>query len=564
MIRIAGTALAVTMTLGVLAGCERPKAPAEPTEPEAGAAPAREPAQALFTGLGNVHFPVTTTSEDAQRYFDQGLALAYAFNHAAADLAFTEAATHDPDCAMCYWGSALVLGPNVNAGMDPANAPRAHVLITKAAALAESAMPREQALIEALLTRYEATAAEDRSHLDRNYAQSMRAVAAAHAGNVDVLALAAEALMDVHPWDFWLANGDAQPWTGEIVELLERALAQDADHIGAIHLYIHAVEQSNDANRAAAYADRLAGLAPTAGHLVHMPAHIYIRVGRYHDATLNNIAATQADQSFLSMCRANGPIYRAGYVPHNWHFGWVTAAIEGWSAKAFELAKGTAEVLPPELIGRPEFGVAQHYAVQPLFAYVRFGRWDDVLATPEPEASLVYSRAAWNYAVGRAQLGKGNIEAAEGNLRALDALIADTNMAEITFFDINNASDIADVAATVLRAEIAAAKGELDAAIEGLKQGVEMEDELNYTEPPDWFYPVRHSLGAVQLLAGDAEAAEKTYREDLAVFPENGWSLFGLAQALRAQGKTAEADEAKARFDKAWAHADIELTTTRL
>jgi tetratricopeptide (TPR) repeat protein len=525
-------------------------------------APAREPGQPLFEGLGGVHFAISTQVDEAQRYFDQGLALAFAFNHAAADLAFTEAAAHDPDCAMCYWGSALVLGPNLNAPMDAGNAPRAQVLAAKAAELAASGgSPPERALTQALLARY---GEGEREALDTAYADAMRGVVKAFPDNDDIVVLGAESLMDLHPWNFWLPDGSEQPWTPEVVATIEQALALNPDHVGAIHLYIHAVEQSNDANRAAGYADRLASLAPTAGHLVHMPAHIYIRVGRYHDSTLNNIKATEADSSFLAACRADAPLYKVGYVPHNWHFGAITAAIEGWSAKSLELARGTADLIPDALMREPTLAVTQHFYSQPLYLAVRFARWDDILATPEPASDLLYARAVWQYATGMAKLRKGDVPGAKAQLAALTAQRADPVMAELQFFGINTALAITAVAQSMLEAELMRADGDLDGAIDRLQTALDQESELNYTEPPDWFYPVRHALGDAQLAAGDAAAAARTYRDDLAIFPENGWALFGLAKALRAQGDVEAAADVEARFDKAWAHADMTLTGTRL
>lgn len=521
--------------------------------------------QPLFTGLGDLHFPITTKSETAQRYFDQGLALAFAFNHAAADFAFTEAAAHDPDCAMCYWGSALVLGPNVNAGMEPDNAPRAHHLASTAHELAaRDGTDKERALTAALLARYQPEAPADRTPLDQAYADAMRAVVERFPDDEDILALTAEALMDLHPWDFWLADGEERPWTAEIVSTIEQALAIDPDHIGAIHLYIHAVEQSSDAHRAEPYADKLADLAPAAGHLVHMPAHIYIRIGRYHDATLNNMKAADADSAFIRACRSNSPIYLAGYIPHNWHFGWITAAIEGWSAQAFAMARGTAAQLTPELLRAPGMGVAQHFLMQPAFAQVRFGAWDDILAAPEPDADLLYARGVWHYARGRALLGKGDVDGAAAQAEALATLREDPSLRELTFFDRGSGDALLAVGELVLNAEIDAARGDLDAAIAKLQQAVVLEDALPYNEPPDWYYPARHSLGVLQLAHGDAAAAEQTYRQDLAIMPENGWALIGLEQALRAQGRNADADAVRQRFETAWQHADIEITASRI
>lgn len=520
--------------------------------------------QPLFDGLGDLHFPITTASTTAQRYFDQGLALAFAFNHAAADIAFTEATAHDPDCAMCYWGSALVLGPNVNAAMDPANAPRARALAERAASLAGNATPKERALAEALLARYAADPPADRTPLDEAYAAAMRQAAAGFPDDANVLALTAEALMDLHPWDFWLADGEERPWTAEIVSTIERALAIDPDHVGAIHLYIHAVEQSREARRAEPYADRLADLAPSAGHLVHMPAHIYIRIGRYHDATLNNMKAADADNAFIRSCRSNSPIYLAGYMPHNWHFGWVTAAIEGWSEQAMIMARGTASLLSPDLLRAPGMAVAQHFLVQPLYAQVRFGAWQDILATPEPDQDLLYARGVWHYAQGRARLGTGDVAGAREHATALATLRAMPELETLTFFGRDGGAPLLAVAADMLAGEIALAEGDPSRAIEHLTAAVRNEDALSYTEPPDWFYPARHSLGFAQLAAGEPTAAEATYLADLEIMPENGWALLGLEQALRAQGRDAEADAAGARFRAAWVHADMTIEASRI
>jgi tetratricopeptide (TPR) repeat protein len=558
----------------LLTGCsdnrERTTGTAPTTDPVATqeSMPAGEAAewrQPLFEGLGDLHFTVTTSSPTAQRYFDQGLALAFAFNHAAADLAFNEATLHDPDCGMCYWGSALVLGPNVNAAMDPANAPRAHALALKAHNLVTLDGSRaEQALTRALLQRYPGQPSADRRPLDEAYADAMRAAAAEFPQDATILALTAEALMDLHPWDFWLADGEERPWTAEIVTTIERALAVDPDHIGAIHLYIHAVEQSRQASRAEPYADRLANLAPSAGHLVHMPAHIYIRVGRYHDATLNNMKAAEADTAFVQSCRANSPIYLAGYMPHNWHFGWVTAAIEGWREQAMIMAQGTASLLSPELLRAPGMAVAQHFLVQPLYARVRFGDWDGILAAAEPDADLLYARAVWHYARGRALLGKGDVAGARAEAATLAALRSNPDMATLAFFGRDGAAPLLQIADGMLNGEIALAEGAHQEAIATFEAAVQAEDALSYTEPPDWFYPTRHSLGFAQLAAGQPALAELTYREDLDIMPENGWALLGLEQALRAQGRDAEADEVLARFNTAWVHADVTITASRI
>ncbi|MEQ8858826.1 MAG: hypothetical protein RIC56_09275 [Pseudomonadales bacterium] len=564
--------LAVALSTALISGCSE-----QSSEPAATATTDLTPAleapraaleddwrQPLFEGLGDLNLPITTNSETAQRYFNQGLGLAFAFNHAAADFAFNEAAMHDPNCAMCYWGSALVLGPNVNAAMDPGNAERAYHLASKAVDLAAGASEKEQALTSALLNRYAPVAPEDRTPLDQAYADAMRDVAARYRDDANIQALTAEALMDLHPWDFWLADGEERPWTAEIIDTIEHALALNENHIGAIHLYIHAVEQSSDAARAEPYADKLADLAPAAGHLVHMPAHIYIRIGRYHDSTLNNMKATDADSAFIQACRSNSPIYLAGYIPHNWHFGWITAAIEGWSEQAFAMAEGTAARLTPELLRAPGMAVAQHFLMQPAFAQVRFGAWDDILASAEPDADLLYARGVWHYARGRALLGKGDLDGAAEESARIAALRADPGMDEMIFFERDRGDDLLAVGELVLNGEIDAARGDLDAAIAQLEDAVVREDALPYNEPPNWYYPARHSLGALQLAAGDPAAAEATYRADLAIMPENGWALVGLEQALRAQGKTEAADAARDRFELAWQHADVDISSSRI
>lgn len=516
--------------------------------------------QPLFSGLGGVNFAITTTSPVAQDYFNQGLALAYAFNHAAADFAFTEATIYDPDCAMCYWGSALVLGPNVNANMTPSNAPRAFGLAQTAKSLSGNVSPKEKMLIEALQQRYLATEPEDRTALNEAYADGMRAVMKAHPDDANIAALTAESMMDVHPWDFWDAKGVTRPWTKEITDTIEAALALDDKHIGAIHLYIHAVEQSTTPERAEPYADTLADLAPAAGHLVHMPAHIYMRVGRYHDATLNNMLATAADKEFIQACRSNSPIYLAGYIPHNWHFGWVTAAISGWKSKAYELADGTAAALTEELLRAPGMGVAQHFYSQPLYAKVRFADWQGILDTPAPADDLLYARGIWHYARGQAFVGLNQPEKAQQELAKLVEVRNMPDTQALRFFNREGAAPLLEIAETVLTGVIAANTGELQTAMTTLESAVVMEDALPYSEPPEWFFPVRHVLGAVQLEAGEFKAAEATYERDLQIMVENGWALSGLAKALTLQGKTEEAQAAQDRFDAAWANAEIDIT----
>ena len=320
-----------------------------------------------------------------------------------------------------------------------------------------------------------------------------------------------------------------------------------------------------DAVRAEPYANRLADISPAAGHLVHMPAHIYLRIGRYHDSTLNNMRAADADAAFIAVCRSNSPIYLAGYIPHNWHFGWVSAAIEGWSEQAFAMAEGTAAQLTPELLRAPGMGVAQHFLMQPTYAQVRFGRWDDLLAAPEPDADLIYARGIWHYGRGRALTGQGDLEGARAEHEALAAILASDELASLAFFrDTERGKMVVEIAERMLAGELALAEGDLDGAIAIFEEAVVLEDAMPYNEPPDWYYPARHSLGVALLQKGDAAAAEAVYLADLEVMPENGWALMGLSQALNAQGRGDEADAARARFDIAWQHADVEIEASRI
>jgi len=516
--------------------------------------------QPLFSGLGGVNFPITTKSPVAQQYFNQGLALSYAFNHAAADFAFNEASIYDPECAMCYWGSALVLGPNVNADMAADNAPRAFGLAKMAKDLSENVSAKERMLIEALQLRYLETEPEDRNSLNEAYADGMRSVMNAFPKDAHIAALAAESMMDAHPWDYWDAEGVTRPWTKEITDTIETALALDKNHIGAIHLYIHAVEQSTSPERAEPYADTLAELAPAAGHLVHMPAHIYMRVGRYYDATVNNMLATAADNEFIQNCRSNSPIYLAGYIPHNWHFGWVSAAIGGWKSKAYELADGTAAALTEELLRAPGMAVAQHFYSQPLYAKVRFADWQGILDTVEPAEDLLYARGIWHYARGQAFVGMNDQAMAKQELAKLADLRSKPDIQTLRFFNREGAPILLEIAETLLTGSIAENAGDLQTAISVYKTAVEMEDSLPYTEPPEWYFPVRHALGAAQIDAGEYAAAEATYQRDLEIMVENGWALRGLSKALILQGKTEEANNVESRFEAAWKHAEIQIS----
>jgi tetratricopeptide (TPR) repeat protein len=514
----------------------------------------------LYEGLSAYNYPISTKNSQAQRYFNQGLLLAYGFNHAEAGRSFQEAARLDPKCAMCYWGMALVLGPHVNAGMEKDAVSPAWTALQQATRLSKTATPREQALIRALAKRYTPQAVEDRKPLDLAYASAMRQVAQRYPQDLDAATLFAEALMDTTPWDYWQDNGQPKPEAVEIIKTLEGVLAKNANHPGANHLYIHAVEKKRP-ELALPSADRLMKLFPNAGHLVHMPSHIYIRTGRYHDAVLSNQLGVKADDAYLAQTQAQG-IYPLAYRPHNHHFLWFAALMTGQSKIAQQAAEQTAKV-DPKLMGEGDLaGALQHYSIIPLFTQVRFGQWEQVLATPTP--TFQYPKGIWHYARGMALLGKGQSAQAAAELKQLQAIAAEPALKEFKIWGFNTPANILEIATEVLSGELAIKQGENAKAIAHLQKAVTLEDALVYTEPPDWYQPTRQALGGILLKAGKAVESEQAYRADLKIYPENGWSLNGLAQSLQAQGKIKEAQAIQSRFQIAWKNADVPLTALRL
>jgi tetratricopeptide (TPR) repeat protein len=547
MLAVAATAAAQTP---VHKHYEEPKEAAQP-------APTGEMAPRL-QNLGTHVFPVTTQSRKAQLFVNQGVSLAYGFNHAEAGRAFREATRLDPNCAMCYWGQAYVLGPNINVPMSPDDEPKAYDLAQKAVAMRAKATPRERAYIDAVAKRYTGRK-EDRDAANQAFADGMRDLARKFPADLDAQTMYAESLMDLRPWNYWTGDGRPYPGTEELVATLEKVMARDKNHPGANHLYIHAVEATKSPERAEAAADRLAALMPGAGHMVHMPSHIYQRVGRYADAVAANVAAAKADESYISQCRAQG-IYPMAYYPHNLHFLWYAATAEGRSAEAIAAARKTAaQVSDAQLDALPLLAA---FRVVPLYALARFGKWDEVLAEPVPDAKYPYMTAVSHYARGQAHLGKGDLDAAEKELDEVRRMAAD-KVLDYTLFSPNTAAAIFAPAPEVLAGEIAARRKQYDIAIAHLARAVRLEDSLFYTEPEEWHYPARQALGAVLLEAGRPREAETVYWEDLRKHTDNGWSLFGLAQALRAQDKKAEADAVQARFDKAWGRADVKLAASR-
>jgi tetratricopeptide (TPR) repeat protein len=537
----------------VLGACE---APAPRTT-------ATQPTPALFETFGILHRDTGSPVPAAQRYFDQGLRMAYGFNHEAAGRAFAEAARLDPDCAICVWGQALVLGPNINMPMEASAVKDATALARRAQTLSSHARPVDRALIAALLQRYADPAPADRKPLDRAYADAMASVARDYPDDDDVATLYAEALMDLSPWAYWTSDGKPTEFTPRILATLEHVLQRNPQHIGAMHYYIHATEASPAPQRAEPYADRLAALAPGSGHLVHMPAHTYIRTGRYHDATLTNLAAGTADKAFLAVCHGSNGIYPLGYVPHNWHFATMTAGLTGSRTLALEAATQAAQRVDRSMMATPPLEAMQLFLVAPLFTQVRFGDWDAILALPEAPAALPFPTAIWHFARGMAQVRKGALAAAQDELDALRGIAADPAVAKVSFLDINHADGLVAVAVPLLRGELLRAQGRHNDGIAALRDAAIAEDALNYDEPADWPLPVRPYLGAALLEVGDARAAEAAYRQDLAKYPANGWSLYGLAQAQRKLGNAGAAQDSARRHAAAWQWADMPLTASR-
>ena len=519
---------------------------------------AEKPAAAtmpLYPGLGPVHHPVTTTSPLAQRYFDQGLAFTYGFNHDEAERSFEQAAQIDPKMAIAYWGVALVLGPNYNLPGDPARAKKAYDAITRARTLKSGASPEERALIDAVAQRYGANG-EGSTARDQAYANAMRTVAHKYPDDLDVQTLFAESLMDLHPWRLWSIDGKPGPDTIEIVTTLETVLKKDPNNIGANHYYIHAVEASPDPARAMASADRLGALAPGAGHLVHMPSHIYIRTGRFHEAAETNANAIKADQAFFAKSKEDG-VYPLMYYTHNVHFLCYAQMIEGRQRDALASARLLETKVPLDAVRA--MPMAEFLVPLPYLVDTRFGLWDTILKEPAPPKDLPFTSAMWHYARSLAFSAKGNRAQAASEQKQLETITAAISP-DRPLGTSNRAKDVAQVAVAVLAGELAAARGDHKDAAAKLTGAVRMQDALVYEEPPIWYFPVRESLGAQLLAMGRTQEAEAVYREDLRINPGNPRSLYGLAQCLSAQGKTAEAAKAREQFRKAWRFADSEPT----
>ncbi|GJM64843.1 hypothetical protein PEDI_53950 [Persicobacter diffluens] len=514
----------------------------------------------LMKGLHVLNFPVTTNNPLAQAYFNQGLILSYAFNHAEAARSFYYASKLDSSCAMAYWGYAYVLGPNFNAGMSPENFQAAFEASRKAEALiTEETKDIEKDLIRALKTRYSANPPADRSVLEADYSRAMQRVFQKYPNNADVAALYAESIMDLHPWDIWDQQGKPKPWTAHLLSIFDQIFKIDSLHPGAHHLYIHSVEASSTPElglRSARLYDE--DLVPGAGHLVHMPAHIYIRTGDYHKGTLSNLRALKVDSAYLSNCYAQGT-YPLTLYPHNYHFLSATATLEGNADLAIFAAQQVADHANRQLMKEQEWGTIQHYYTIPYYVKVKFGRWNEILEMKNEDTSLPYPEAIRHYARGMAYLGLKKLTMAENELQKLKEYAKDENLKNVTIWDINTTYDLLQIAVRVLEAGLLAEKRQFQASIAMLQEAVMYEDSLNYQEPPDWFFSVRHALGDVMVKAGRYEEAIRVYQEDLRKLPKNGWALNGLKTVYHKVGDVAQEQLVGQQLETAWTFANVEL-----
>jgi tetratricopeptide (TPR) repeat protein len=515
-----------------------------------------DPSVPSFTGLGSVHHDVGTRSARTQRLFDQGLRLCYAFNHDEAIRSFREAARIDPGCAMAWWGIALAYGPNINLPMSVEAEEHALGALARAEAAARKAPAVDRAYVAALSKRYGTPAGENRAARDSAYAEAMRALKKRYPQDADAAVLCAEALMDLRPWDLYTTEGLAHPGTEEIVDILDGVIRRFPRHTGALHLYIHALEASNHPERAETAADRLAKLTPDAGHLIHMPSHIYLRVGRYDDAAALNARAIQVDRDYLRRYDVQ-TVYRMMYYPHNIHMRWSALCSAGRSTAASAAAKDLAEAVPWDAIR--QMPPMEFFRGADYFTPARFGKWEEILAMPAPPSDMLATTGIWHYARGLALAAGGRSAEADAEQDSVATIAA--RLPADAYYGLNPSRPLIEFAAVLLDGEIAGRGGRTDDAVRLLSQAAEMQDALRYDEPPPWYGTARQALGAVLLAAGRSREAADVYREDLKRFPENGWSLFGLAEAVKASGDASGAT--MERFRKAWEKADVELSTSR-
>lgn len=515
----------------------------------------------LWNNLGKLSYRITTSKPQVQKYFDQGLRLNYAFNHEEAARAFRIAQKLDPKCAMCYWGESLVLGPNINKPMDEKDIAPAVASNAKAMSLMSRASPHEQALIKALAARYSSDPNSDRETLNEAYADAMGKVAARYPNDQNIAVLYAESLMNLSPWDYWEAGGTRPKGkAAELVATLERVLKANPDHPGAIHYYIHTVEASSDPKRAEPYAERLGKLMPGAGHLVHMPSHIYYRVGRYKDSLAANKEAVAADETYIAEQKPDG-FYPAAYYPHNVHFVLASAQMAGDGKAVIQAADKLAGLITDDIAR--QFPIAQPLRVAPYFAHAQFSDPDTILAIPAPACDLPYVKGIWHYARGVAFAVKGDADSAQKEADEIERLQQSGDFTGVNEARVP-AQDALQIAGHIVEARVAQAKGDFAGAAGQFEKAAALEEQLAYMEPPYWYYPVRQSLGAALMQKGDLDGAEQAFRSSLIRAPNNGWALYGLSEVYKRRGDLQRASAAEELLDKAWAGERTQLDLARL
>jgi tetratricopeptide (TPR) repeat protein len=506
----------------------------------------------IMEGLSNLHHPVSTKNAEAQKFFNQGFRLIYAFNHDEALRSFKRAAELDPGLAMAYWGMALAVGPNYNVDAEEAQLKDAYAAIGKAQTLVKAAPRHEQDYVAALAKRYAADPkSADKKKLALAYKEAMGELAKKYPDDLDAATLYAESAMNLRPWDLWTHDGKPADGTVEILAVLEGVLRRNPNHIGACHYYIHAIEASPYPERALGPADRLGKLAPAAGHLVHMPSHIYIRLGDFPAAARANEKAAAADRAYLEKSKAQG-IYPMMYYSHNLHFLAVANAMQGRYADAKKAADALAAHVGPHAKDMP---MLEFFLPTPILVQVRFQRWDDILASAAPDEKLTITRALWHFARGLAFAAKSDSKQAANELDAFRK-IHEAMAEDLPYGSRNLAKKVMDIPGSMLQARLAMAQKDIKAAVAHLEKAAAVEDGLNYIEPADWHIPAREALGALYLRTGAANLAEKVFRADLENNRRNPRSLFGLLESLKAQGNSADAEFVRQELDEAWRNAD--------
>ena len=518
----------------------------------------------LLNGLGSHSFTISSKVEGVQEYFNQGLIMAFAFNHAESIRSFKAAQKLDPNCAICFWGEALALGPNINvtsdgkAIMSPQDRLDAFERTNKAIALIEFASPKEKDFILTLKSRYNGDVNSSRVPLDIAYAEAMEALSSKYSDDTDAASLYAEALMNTMPWNYWAEDGNPKPDTIKVINTIESVLDKDPNHPLAIHLYIHAVEASSNPGRAEEAADRLADLVPGAGHLVHMPSHIYWRVGRYEDASLANIAAAKVDEEYIAQCNAQG-FYPALYYPHNIHFLWAASTMEGMSDLSIESAIKVSNYVSPEQIRNIPF--LEFFHTIPLLSYVRFAKWDKVFSYERPDDDFKFSNSIFNYALSVAHAANGNILEANG---FQSMILNDIESEEVNAMVMagHPTKSLMKIASLLASGSIDMYSSKYSEAITSFEEAVTIQDTLPYTEPPFWYYPTRQTLGHALLMNNSFEEAVLVFEKDLKDYPRNGWSYFGLHLAQNKLNNQEESIEALNKFKEIWGRADISINSS--